>query len=78
MQTWAVVAMCMSRLPKHSLIDLSRPSILHFCMQAWAVVAMCTASMSSPASFYVLRLLLGVTEAGAFPGMWYVCGQVSG
>lgn len=34
-------------------------------------------SATGPASFYVLRLALGVAEAGAFPAMWHVCGQVS-
>jgi hypothetical protein len=31
---------------------------------------------AGPASFYALRLALGVAESGAFPAMWHVCGQV--
>jgi hypothetical protein len=27
--------------------------------------------MRNPMEFYALRALLGVFEAGAFPGMWY-------
>lgn len=32
---------------------------------------------AGPASFYALRLALGVAESGAFPAMWHVCGQVN-
>lgn len=42
--------------------------------QAWGLVSAACAAMSGPASFYALRLALGLTEAGAFPGMWYVAG----
>lgn len=43
---------------------------------AWGTVATCCIFISSPGSFYALRLALGVAEAGAFPGLWHVCGQV--
>eukprot|EP00775_Hariotina_reticulata_P001122 gene1122-1457_t len=44
---------------------------------AWGAVATCCIFISSPASFYALRLALGITEAGAFPAMWHICGQQS-
>lgn len=34
-------------------------------------VAAMFAFMQNRWQFYLLRLLLGVTEAGSFPGMWY-------
>ncbi len=40
-------------------------------MITWAVVAGAMAFMSSVASFYGLRFLLGVAEAGFFPGILY-------
>jgi MFS family permease len=43
---------------------------------AWGAAATCCIFISSPASFYALRLALGITEAGAFPAMWHICGQV--
>ncbi len=42
---------------------------------AWGAVAVMTAAVRGPASFYAARFALGVAEAGAFPGMWAVCGQ---
>jgi MFS family permease len=36
---------------------------------AWGLVSTSTMFVTGPASFYALRLLLGVTEAGFFPGV---------
>lgn len=36
---------------------------------AWGLVSSATVFVSGPRSFYALRLLLGVTEAGFFPGI---------
>jgi MFS family permease len=44
---------------------------LSFLLVAWGIVAVCFMFISSPWSFYLLRVLLGVFEAGAFPCMWY-------
>jgi ACS family tartrate transporter-like MFS transporter len=38
-------------------------------MISWGVISTCMMFMHSKESFYVLRFLLGVTEAGFFPGM---------
>lgn len=38
-------------------------------MVIWGVISMAMATVSDPMSFYVLRFLLGVAEAGFFPGM---------
>jgi ACS family tartrate transporter-like MFS transporter len=38
-------------------------------MITWGIISMCMAFISGPRSFYVLRFLLGVAEAGFFPGM---------
>lgn len=54
---------------------------------AWGIVSAATIFVSGPASFYGLRLLLGVTEAGFFPGIilyltyWFpgrIRGQIMG
>lgn len=44
---------------------------LGFLLAAWGAVAACFMFITTPTSFYILRLLLGIFEAGAFPGMWY-------
>jgi ACS family tartrate transporter-like MFS transporter len=38
-------------------------------MAAWGTISAATAFVQGPLSFYVLRFLLGVAEAGFFPGM---------
>ena len=38
-------------------------------MISWAIVSMATAWVTTPEMFYVVRFLLGVAEAGFFPGM---------
>ncbi len=35
----------------------------------WGIISGCTALVRTPAEFYTMRLLLGVAEAGFFPGM---------
>lgn len=42
---------------------------LSIIIAAWGACAVAFAFMTSPATFYALRLALGVAEAGAFPGM---------
>ena len=41
---------------------------LGFLMVSWGLVSMATMLVKGSVSFYLLRLLLGVTEAGFFPG----------
>jgi sugar phosphate permease len=38
-------------------------------MVTWGIVAACFMFVQGPTSFYILRFLLGVTEAGFFPGV---------
>ena len=38
-------------------------------MFTWGIISACTALVQGPASFYVVRFLLGAAEAGFFPGM---------
>jgi len=42
---------------------------------AWGIVAACFCLMKGVTSFMVLRLLLGLFEAGALPGMWALLAQ---
>jgi sugar phosphate permease len=42
---------------------------------SWGAVAAAMMFVRSPASFYVMRFLLGVAEAGAFPGIVYYLTQ---
>lgn len=42
---------------------------ISFLMVAWGLVSMATMFVTGSTSFYALRLLLGATEAGFFPGI---------
>src|SRR5215813_10207985 len=38
-------------------------------MVSWGLISMATAFVQGPTSFYILRFLLGLAEAGLYPGM---------
>ncbi len=44
------------------------PVWLALLMLCWGVVSACTAAVRTRAQFYAIRVLLGITEAGCFPG----------
>jgi len=44
-------------------------------MVTWGIVSAATAWVSTPTAFYTLRFLLGVAEAGFFPGIVYYLTQ---
>ncbi|NDL61491.1 MFS transporter [Acerihabitans arboris] len=44
-------------------------------MITWGLVVFCTAFITSATQFYVMRFLLGVAEAGFFPGILYYFRQ---
>ncbi|KAK9837315.1 hypothetical protein WJX81_005659 [Elliptochloris bilobata] len=47
------------------------PSFLGTILVLWGGVTLLFAFMRTAGQFYCLRLLLGVAESGAYPGMWY-------
>lgn len=53
------------------LVKFGAPKWLSIIIISWGVVAVAFASLRSVFQFYALRLLLGVTESGTFPGMWF-------
>ena len=44
------------------------PAWLAFLMLSWGIVSACTAAVRTRAQFFCIRVLLGITEAGCFPG----------
>ena len=51
------------------LMKVGAPLWLSIIIVSWGVTATAFAGLNGPTSFYVLRLLLGCTEAGTFPGV---------
>lgn len=48
---------------------------LSFLLLGWGIVASCLCFIHDVPSFFALRVLLGVFEAGAVPAMWHHIGQ---
>lgn len=66
------IAYCIFAVPANMALERFGPvRWLAFTMASWGIVSSCMAAVSGPYSFYVLRFLLGVTEAGFFPGVIY-------
>jgi MFS transporter, ACS family, phthalate transporter len=57
-------------VPSNMLLEKmgARAALLRI-MVAWGIVSSATAFVSTPAQFYIVRILLGVAEAGFFPGL---------
>lgn len=62
----------MSQIPSNLVV--ARVGVrrwLAFLLLCWGTVAACMSLINSVPSFFALRVLLGVFEAGAVPAMWY-------
>jgi ACS family tartrate transporter-like MFS transporter len=60
------------QLPANLILEKLGARRWVFCMlAAWGTISAANALIQGPTSFYVLRFLLGVAEAGFFPGMIY-------
>ena len=65
---FAGYALC--QVPVNLIIERMGATRSVFCIMAlWGLVSASTALVKGPTGFYVLRFLLGVAEAGFFPGM---------
>lgn len=67
-----LVAYAVFEVPSNILLKKLRPSRwLAFLMFCWGVITMCMGATNSFASVTAVRFLLGVFEAGLFPGLVY-------
>eukprot|EP00877_Chromochloris_zofingiensis_P006541 jgi/Chrzof1/213/Cz01g07110.t1 len=53
------------------LLKVGGPRWLSIIVVSWGVVAACMAALTNVSGFLAIRLVLGICEAGAFPGFWY-------
>jgi ACS family tartrate transporter-like MFS transporter len=61
---------CLFQVPAALILDRVGARRTVFCiLAAWGVISAANALVQSASSFYVVRFLLGVAEAGFFPGM---------
>ncbi len=59
----------MANIPSSIVVTrVGAPVWLALLMLCWGVVSACTAAVRTRAQFYAIRVLLGITEAGCFPG----------
>ena len=62
--------LCLFMVPANVILERIGARRWIFCILAvWGLLSASNALVQSPISFYVLRFLLGVAEAGFFPGM---------
>jgi MFS family permease len=67
-----LIAYALFEVPANYLLKRTTPSRwFAFLMFAWGTITMCLGSAQSYATVTVLRFLLGVFEAGLFPGLVY-------
>lgn len=55
-----------------TLLKIGAPRALAIIVTLWGATAMAFSALSGKREFYVLRLLLGAFESGAFPAIWWV------
>jgi hypothetical protein len=53
-----------------ALLRVGAPRALACIVTLWGATAMAFSTLAGETQFYVLRLLLGAFESGAFPAMW--------
>ena len=69
------VGYCLLEIPSNiALYRVGARVWLSRIMISWGLVSAATALAAGPKSFYALRLLLGATEAGFFPGVAFYLG----
>ncbi|KAK5658150.1 hypothetical protein OQA88_2123 [Cercophora sp. LCS_1] len=63
-------------IPSNLLLTRIRPSIYIPALQIiWTGLTMCTASVKNTTQLYALRFLIGLFEAGYYPGLQYMIGS---
>ncbi len=66
------VSYCLFAVPCNLLmVRIGARRWLSIVMITWGVISALTATVTGPHSFYALRFLLGIAEAGFFPGVIY-------
>src|SRR3546814_13523571 len=64
---------CIFEIPSNLILDRVGPRIWFArIIGAWGLVTLALGFAWTPTSFYILRFLLGVAEAGFFPGVLYL------
>src|SRR3954454_11181651 len=64
------ISYAMFQIPSNVLLErIGARRMVFAIMTAWGALSAATAFVHEPTVFYILRFLLGVAEAGFFPGM---------
>ncbi|KAI1625641.1 major facilitator superfamily domain-containing protein [Exophiala viscosa] len=70
------VGYILGEIPSNILLTKIRPSIfIPSCQIVWTVLTMCLARVNTVHQLYALRFLIGLAEAGFFPGILYMFGS---
>ncbi|EXJ80605.1 hypothetical protein A1O3_06888 [Capronia epimyces CBS 606.96] len=70
------VGYILGEIPSNLLLTRIRPSIwIPSCQLVWTVLTMCLSRVTNVHQLYALRFLIGLAEAGYFPGVLYMIGS---
>src|SRR5260221_11307933 len=63
-------AYLISQMPANLILEkIGARRWMFIILAVWGVISAASALIQGPLSFYILRFLLGIAEAGFFPGM---------
>jgi sugar phosphate permease len=69
------ISYCLFEVPSNLVLErIGARKTLFSIMFLWGLAASATAFVTTPTQFYIVRFLLGVVEAGIFPGVIYYLG----
>ncbi|KAK3356643.1 major facilitator superfamily domain-containing protein [Lasiosphaeria hispida] len=70
------VGFILGEIPSNILLTRIRPSIYIPALQVvWTSLTLCAAGVTNTTGLYVLRFLIGLAEAGYYPGLQYMIGS---
>jgi ACS family pantothenate transporter-like MFS transporter len=76
MQTLWTVGYVLGEIPSNMILTRVRPSIWIPLLEVfWTILTFCTSRCNTAEQLYAVRFLVGLAEAGFYPGMQYLIGS---
>lgn len=76
MQTLWTVGYVLGEIPSNMILTRVRPSIWIPLLEVfWTILTFCTSRCNTAQQLYAVRFLVGLAEAGLYPGMQYLIGS---
>ena len=76
MQTLWTIGYVLGEIPSNMILTRVRPSIWIPLLEVfWTILTFCTSRCNTAQQLYAVRFLVGLAEAGFYPGMQYLIGS---